>query len=266
MFMSGKGEYLHPHKRSDVNYKAGNIKVVNNKIEFTSIPEVNYSSSSDKFSSFADQFKLEMTGRLINMAKRNVAFTSTFELPVRKSRFGVPENINLAVIEDYKSELATYGGITKNQDIHDGSSKINYIFSKLVNASYPSKGYKDTKKQFGTLITEFGAIVKKDAETVITNNSIRDSHHSEIKLREKQYQMLSIPIGNINLINENSFDGYYNVPEEYQFIENSNRYRILKYKIENGVLNFKLNKYTKEGLSTSVEEFRSIKVNNLFDI
>ena len=32
----------------------------------------------------------------------------------------------------------------------------------MINASYPGKGYRNTKKQFGTLVTPFGAIVKKD--------------------------------------------------------------------------------------------------------
>ena len=257
---------MHPHKHDEVVYRSGKISSdKNGKKVFSSNRTKTFKTKADEFASFSHQFKLEMTGRLRSMAKRNVAFTSTFELPVRKSKFGVPENINLAVIEDYKSPLATYGGITKDQEVHDGSSMINYVFSRLVNASYPAKGYGNTKKQFGTLISSFGAAVKKDAETVITNNSIRDSHDGPIKLRSKQEQMLSIPIGNISIIGENTFNNYISMPLSTQLYKDGVRYRVSKYKIENGSMSMILIKM-KNNDPTSEEIEVNYTINNLFHI
>jgi hypothetical protein len=98
----------------------------------------------------------------------------------------------LAVIEDLTAQMYNIAGQTKNnQEVHDGSSTINYVYSKLVENSYPGKSYKGTKKQFGTFITDYSCVVKKDAETVVTNDIIRNSNHSEISYKNKQYQMFS---------------------------------------------------------------------------
>ena len=171
--MTGKGEYMHPAK--DLTNRS-----LDNSINF-------------------DAYMKESSGRLKSMAKRNVMYTSTIEIPPRKTRFGVPENINHAVIEDFKAKLHNISGDTKNQDAHDGSSLINYVYSKMVDNSYPGKGYDGTKKPFGTFVTDYGVVIKKDAESVVTNDRMRNSKYSDISYYNKQKQMLSIPIENLKM-------------------------------------------------------------------
>jgi len=167
LYISAKGEYMHPHK-AKLNYRGDK-------------PSINF-----------DDLAIEMSGRLASMAKRNVIFTATIELPSRNQKNGTPNNVNLAVIEDLTAQMYNIAGQTKNnQEVHDGSSTINYVYSKLVENSYPGKSYKGTKKQFGTFITDYSCVVKKDAETVVTNDIIRNSNHSEISYKNKQYQMFS---------------------------------------------------------------------------
>ena len=154
------------------------------------------------------------------MAKRNVLFTATIEVPIRKSKLGIPENVNMSVIDDYKNELYNLSGQTYNQDVHDGSSLLNYVYSKMVDNSYPTKGYNGTKKQFATFITEQGVTIKKDAESVITNDKIRNSLNSKIKFLDKQKQMLDLTIGDLN------FKFSKNFHDEFFFNELGTQYRI----------------------------------------
>ena len=174
LYISAKGEYMHPHKNKLLTTRSGKFD-----------------------EKYWDEYSKEMSGRLSSMAKRNVLFTATIEVPVRKSKLGVPENVNMATIEDYTDQLYNINGQEHKQDAHDGSSLINYLYSKMIDNSYPSKGYSGTKKQFGTMITEFGVTIKKDAESVITNDKIRNSTESAIKYIDKQKQMLDLPIGDI---------------------------------------------------------------------
>ena len=167
-----------------------------------------------------ENFKQEMSGRLSSMAKRNVLFTATIEVPVRKSKLGVPENINMATIDDYRDVLYTISGETKNQEVHDGSSYINYVYSLMIDNSLPSKGFSGTKKQFATFITPNGVVVKKDAESVITNDKILNSKNSLIPFYNKQKQMLGIDIGKLDF----SFDQVFN--NEFFFNKGGEQYRI----------------------------------------
>lgn len=180
LFISTKGEYNHPHKVRGLKFN-DNFSIKNG------VYYLGDSTISDNI-----DFKKEMSGRLSSMAKRNVAFTATIEKPIKNSRYGVTNKVNLATIQDLNGEVYNYSGKTKgNQDIHDGSSIINYLHSKMIEASYPGKSYNGTKKQFATFITKFGSSVKKDAETVITNDKIRNSKKSDLSLITKQQQMLS---------------------------------------------------------------------------
>lgn len=259
LYMSGKGEYMHPHKSSDVKYRAGNLTPIydsKNKIKSFTYSEFT-DSKINEFNSFFPDLQLEMSQRLSSMAKRNVAFTATIELPARRTKLGVPENINLAVIEDYESQVYVQSGISKNQEVHDGSSLINYVYSEMVNASYPSKGYGNTKKQFGTLVTPFGVIIKKDAETVINNKTIRDSNTAPIKLRDKQFQMFSIEIGDIN------FEKQLDVKNK-RFFKNGIVHSIDSYIIEDGKIHIKTNKYIDGNISDQATY--TYPAHNLFEI
>jgi hypothetical protein len=107
--------------------------------------------------------------RIPQMSKRNVSFTATYEIPTKHTREGAPDKVNIAVIEDYSSPLYNLSGVTTNAKVHDGSSYISYVYSRMIESSYPGKSYKGTKKRIGTFIKESSSALKKDAETVITN-------------------------------------------------------------------------------------------------
>jgi len=183
----------------------------------------------------------EMGKRLQQNAKRNVAFTSTVEIPVKNIPKGVPNRVNIAIISDSISKLFGINGKETNQDIHDGASYMSYIYSKMMEASYPSKKYLGTKKQFGVFINEFGSAVKKDAEVVITNKVMIESLNSPISYLRLNIQMLSshdltnikieIPKKNSNVV----------------FFDNGDYYKISNYSISNNnginMLNRTLYKY-----------------------
>ena len=201
---------------------------------------------------------IESNGRLSSMAKRNVTFTATIELPTRKTNLGIPDNVNLAVINDHKDMLYTLSGKTHNQEVHDGSSVINYAYSKMVEASYPGKSYSGTKKQFGTFVSEYGVTIKKDAETELTNDKIRNSNNSTIQFKNLQKQVYGINF-NIDNISKDNIESY--------FYRNGYYYKINKYSISNNQLTTELSKYNK---NTSKFEFlgkqEPVSINNLYDV
>lgn len=155
----------------------------------------------------------ESSSRLKVMSKRNVTNTSTYEAPVRDGKYTVPTHINMASIEDFKTSLYLMTGdksykrnkiesVYENkafQDAHDGSSWLDYTYSKMVDASYPTKGYEGTKKQFGTFVGPNSVTIKKDAESVITNRKILESSNNGINLLKMKKKMLSININDLNL-------------------------------------------------------------------
>lgn len=173
-FMTSKGEYMHPHKN-------------------------NSTLRSGEFNGdYWAKYSLEMSGRLDSMAKRNVIFTASIESPVRNSKYGTTEKVNIAAIQDSKAQVYTSSGHKKyDQDAYDGSSYIEDLHSRMLSASFPGKGYGGTMKQFGTMITPYSVTLKKDAETVLTNDRVRNSHSSTNSLLNKKKQMLSIPLNDI---------------------------------------------------------------------
>jgi len=232
LYISAKGEYMHPHKDGELTYRGDN-----NKVDF-------------------DSFSKELSGRLSSMGKRNVLFTATIDSPVRKSRYGIPENVNLAVIEDFTASLHVPSGLIKKQEVHDGSSIIDAVYSRMIDASYPGKGYHDTKKQFATFITEHSAVVKKDAETVLTNSRIIDSQSAEISMLDKKEQMLSNPISVNKDIVINYKDKYY--------IENGMKYRLDRLTLSGN--NFKINRTKINGENLEAVTPKTGTFENLFHI
>lgn len=210
LFVTGKGEYMHPHKIKDFDFRGDT-----EGIDF-------------------DAYSKEMSGRLSSMAKRNVIYTSTFEAPVRQSELGIPDQINHAVIEDSPAYLFNISGdIKKNQDAFDGSSFMEAIYSMMLDKSYPQKGYEGTKKQFGTLITPHGVTIKKDAESVITNDKILKSKNSKVSFLNKKKQMLSQDISDVMMdLNLEFSDGAFNynylgkIHSIYNFKINGNSYEL----------------------------------------
>lgn len=192
LFISTKGEYMHPHKiRNNFNSRSGNFSE----------------------EGYWNNYFLDMSKRLSSMAKRNVTNTASIEVPVRKSIKGISENVIIAAIEDHRDNIYTTSGHMKHgnrsQDVHDGASYIDAVYSRMLDASFPGKGYSGTKKQFGTLITPNGVTIKKDAESVITNARIRNSLNSSISLLNMKRRMLSIPINEtINYISKDLTDYY----------------------------------------------------------
>lgn len=245
LFISTKGEYMHPHKQRELNSRFG--KTI----------DTDYKNS----------YFSEMSGRLSSMAKRNVTNTASVELPVRHSKGGIPDDLNVAAIEDFKSNIYTTSGYSKKgQDAHDGSSFLEYTYSKMLDESFPGKGYFGTKKQFGTLITPNGVTIKKDAESVITNNKIRTS--GEISFLTKKKQMLGIPIGNVAL--EYSSGSL----AEYYIIKNGERQKVNSIKIFNKegknfvTLNYSPRVKSSDGNFTyrKAVDLAPVEVDSLFDI
>ena len=93
---------------------------------------------------------------------------------------------------------------------HDGATWIEYVFSKSIDSSYPGEGYEGTKKQFGTIVTNHGVMVKKDSESVITNAKIINSKNSDVPLLNVRKKMLSLPLGDLKLqFNKKYYDTNY---------------------------------------------------------
>jgi len=185
LFVTGKGEYMHPHKNNELSSERVFID-----------PDI--LSKKDKKSvdnsSQWESFFTEMDGRLSSMGKRNVIYTATMDMPIKESSIGVPLHVNMAVIEDFKDHLYNIKGDTNNQEVHDGSSYINYVYSKMIENSYQSKDYSGTKKQFATFITDSGVTIKKDAESVINNDRIRKSARSSISFLNMQKKMFDVNV------------------------------------------------------------------------
>ena len=228
MYVSAKGEYMHPHKNKNLEFRGNN-------------PEIKW-----------EDLELEMHGRLASMAKRNVLFTATIELPNRNTPESVPNFVNMAIIDDMGAQIYNQSGSIKNgQDIHDGSSVINYVYSKLIEKSYPGKSYNGTKKQFATFLTDYSCVVKKDAETVITNDKIRNSNHSPVKFRDKQKQVFtSHQLNGIRYIKD-SVDNLF-------VQENGIRKQITSYVINKGNINITYN--------NNINDTAVKKATTLFDV
>lgn len=231
-----KQEYMHPAKKSFREKKYSEI------------------NDNDLLNNMFD----EASVRLAMQAKRNVGLTGTTQIPVKESKGGVPNKLNIAIIEDFNDLLYNYTGDLNNFDIHDGASLIPYAYSKMLDESYPGKGYDGLKKELGTLIDGFGSSLKKDAESIIDNARILDSQNSTIKLIDKQRQIYSMPITlskslKVNLGNNNIFfkDGEYN--------------RIQYYRTDTDGLHMQLDKWNgNEWVSNPTETI--VPVKNLFDV
>lgn len=210
--MSIKPEYIHPPKSLEDRSKNTTID------------------------DFLNSFSKESGLRLIGMAKRNVSITGSTELPTRGNRVGTTDNVNVAVIDDHKANIPLVSGKNVKQALHDGSTLLTYSYSKMIDHSYQGKGMEGAKKQLATFVTEFGSALKKDAESDITNASIRASNRSEIRLRDKQFQAHSIPIfidnfdsGLIRTNNTFFKDGDYYAINSYTIKDNEVSYYMSKY-------------------------------------
>ena len=207
-----------------------------------------------------DAFMVEASPRYSGMAKRNVAFTSTFERPVQNFKYGVPAKLNIAIIQDPETLTYNINGDQFKQEFQDGSSTISYAYSRMIAASYPGKSYNNTLKRFGTFITDTGSAVKKDAEQVLTNKLIQRSESSPINYFQKQKQMLSshtIEIGKVELNTEGLV-----------ILENGRYYKLHSIKINNNQLVRNMTEVDVEGNPLSNENVQepAIQINTLFDV
>lgn len=242
--LSIKPEFMHPHKSKSIKF--------NGNTNFND-PE-----------SFFKEFRAESSKRIPNMSKRNVSFTATYENGLRNSRKGSPSRLNVAVIKDFVDQTYNLSGKTNKQDIHDGSSMIPYVYSRMIEESYPGKGYNGTKKRIATFITEFGSALKKDAETVITNDKIRRSVNSPIKLGLIQRKALgTIPLPTVNEFSRTA------LPTSGLYYRNGAYYKIHEYTLKDGYLTLRQsirNPSTNSFELIPDEQSAPIKVNNLYDI
>lgn len=206
-----------------------------------------------------EKYLAEASPRYSTMAKRNVSFTSTFERAVQDFVYGVPKNVNIAMIADPDTPMYNINGDEYKQEFQDGSSTMNYVYSKMVAASYPGKDYSGTLKRFGTFITNTGSAVKKDAEQVLTNKLMQRTRNNPIDYVQKQEQMLTahdIDIENMDINTGN-----------LAIFENGKYYLIYGVKIENNVLTRTMIESDSEGnpMGEIINE-PGIKIKNLFDI
>lgn len=207
------------------------------------------------------KYLIEASPRYSGMAKRNVALTSTYEVGIQNSRFGQPKKVNYAIISDPNVRLYNISGDTQKVDHQDGSSSINYLYSKMISKSYPGKEYNGTLKRFGTFITDYGSAIKKDAEVVINNASIRFSPNKGISHLNLQRKMLSSHDINITSFKQS-------LTSEYFFNENGRFYRLINFSIVNNILNREVQEYTAKGeaIPNSKRLLDPIKIKNLFNI
>jgi hypothetical protein len=132
----------------------------------------------------------------------------------------------------------------------------------MLTASFPGKGYGGTMKQFGTMITPYSVTLKKDAETVLTNDRIRNSHSSTNSLLNKKNQMLSIPLNDI-IFNDDvlRFEDLYinHLGKQYQIyrVELTNESGQNKLKLFNSLL---------EDSDKLDQPILEVNVNTLYDI
>ena len=249
LLLTVKPEFMHPHKNKDLKFRGDN-------------PNVDFKEAY-----------LEISGRIPNMSKRNVSFTATYENSVKGAAYSPPVDINIACIDDVNSQTYNYSGATHNQDIHDGSSLIAYAYSRMIEDSYPGKSYEGTKKRIATYLTEFGSALKKDAETVLTNDKIRNSNKSNIKFKIKQKQMLSsVKMSFIEEFTQSKLPANNAI-----FYKNGKYYKINSYQImhEEGstqnLLSMNLTVYNPiekkfEFLANEDPFGKNIKINTLYDI
>lgn len=258
LYISTKGEYMHPHKNG--TEKRGATSHFND--------------------SHWDSYMKEQEGRLVSMSKRNVVNTSTYEAPVRDSLLGIPLKLNMAAIEDFQTSPYSINGEKKynfendsvdgKMDAHDGSSFLDAVYSKMVDASYPGRGYSGTKKQFGTIITDHGVIVKKDAESELNNKRIRNSSNSTIPLINMKKKMLSMSTNDLKLNYTEKFN------KEFYLYDVGVKKEIKEVTINPGKLdpadplspmNSVTIKYHYQNASGAwVNDYKTIGFNNLFDL
>ena len=248
LFITTKPEYMHPFKGKDKESKE--LKFRGN--EFIDVSNENH----------WDEFFKESNYRLPNMSKRNVSFTATYEIPIRNYRLGIPNKVNGAIINDSTAILTNLFGKSYRQDVHDGSTWINYIYARMIEESFPTKSYKGTKKEIGTFISDYGSSLKKDAEFVITNNRMLDSKDSDIKLKDKHKQMLSafnLPDGFKYTSSNLPFIGFY---------KDVDYYKINTFKIENNQIFINAYKYNNQSKDFNIILPSEIvyNVNSLYDI
>ncbi len=262
LYITTKPEYMHPFKSKD---KESKLKFRGDNFidsKFLSDKDIKKGDIDKNKLHWTEYFK-EMSFRLPNMSKRNVSFTATYEIPIKNYQLGVPDKINGAIIQDRSAKLGNLSGKTHTQDIHDGSTWINYAYSRMIEESFPSKSYQGTKKEIGTFISPYGSSLKKDAEFVITNEVIRDSSKSEVNMLNKQDQMLSafdLPSDLEYTSKELPFIGFY---------KNGNYYKINNYAISKGkivILGNSYNPDTKQFNGILSKPIVETEVKNLFDI
>lgn len=136
----------------------------------------------------------------------------------------------------------------------------------MVDASFPSKGYSGTKKQFGTFVSPNSVMIKKDAESVLTNAKMQESRKGDISLLNMKRKMLGIDLNDVNLDYSNTVK-----PRHYYRVGN-NLYRIDRLTIRNDVNGKEKGNWAtmrvlaKVGEKWVAQKNVEFKVNTLFDL
>lgn len=123
------------------------------------------------------QFLYEEAARFQAQHKRNVSFTATMSEFTLGLRNGIPDQYNVAIIDDINDVVHTIGGTEEVTKPFDGATFVNPFVVYLENNSLGSSRVGFTKKQFVHAYdhrTGTGIIIKT-AGFALTNNFIRNS-------------------------------------------------------------------------------------------
>lgn len=137
----------------------------------TKIPNLNVASKSEE----------DWNNYFTEENNRSIAFTKRMNIPgasmtiYGKGRYGIPQNIKVAAIEDPKAKTFNFTGSDHKQDVNDGGGKTNPFFNELLVWSLPGLDLKRTQKPIGESINAKFATTVKFAIFSITNEEIRNS-------------------------------------------------------------------------------------------
>lgn len=139
-----------------------------------------------------DQIMPDEIERIKAAMKRMVILPGTKEIYAQKLLNGVPEDYNIAAIEDDEQEVFNFKGESDHLKVYDGSAIENPFMSVLEETSLIAKGIRGTKKPIGMYSGNGYALLCKYAQFPITNRKIIDTIGSTNSLLNMMKKMNSI--------------------------------------------------------------------------
>lgn len=146
-----------------------------------------------------------ITQQLITGSKRNNLYGASFTPFAQNLKYGVPDEMKIAIVKDETSNLGNYNGDTNNgQEVHDGAGWTNGIFSIFEERSFLGKKFSGSKKEIGFSFKAEGVTQTKYADYVIDNELMRNSSGSELNMDILFKKMNNIEI-DLSQLNDYNF-------------------------------------------------------------